>query len=109
MNSATFTGILAEVMPQKEFLKDKTYFYTPVVFNVGDEIIVANYWKKDELPPLGSKVKFTVKIASARNNNNPDVFYHKINLQEIYELHSERNDSDVQHKEGCPSSRAALD
>lgn len=72
------------------------YKYRTVIIDVDHGIIAANYWKEDELPPVGSLVEFTLKINSNRNKNNPEVFYHTLNLHSIHE-HSERIPSEVQY------------
>lgn len=97
MNRAKLTGRIQSIEPERSFLKEGAeYKYRTVILDVDHGIIAANYWKEDELPPVGSLVEFTLKINSNRNKNNPDVFYHTLNLHSINE-HSERISSEVQY------------
>lgn len=86
MNKVFLDGVIKEVSDYKTFQKnDKSFRYRQVVFELGDELIVANYWANDALPPIGSDVKFKIKISSERNNKDPEIFFHKINLVSVYE------------------------
>ena len=86
MNKAQFEGVILEITPSKSFIKNnKEYNFRTVVIETGEEFIAANYWQDGELPPVGTEVSFQIKISSDRNNKNPEIFYHKVNLHSIHE------------------------
>jgi hypothetical protein len=87
--SKSFTGKIASVSATRKFIKDgKEFRYRIILFDVGDSVIAANYWSSEEMLPVGTEVKFVVKISSEKNNKNPDIYFHKINLISVYELHN---------------------
>lgn len=86
MNKAELKGKIIEITEVKTFYKgDASYNFRTVVIDVNAGIIAANYWVDDELPPVGTIVNFVINITSERNNKNPELFYHKVNLHKIYD------------------------
>lgn len=89
-------GTVLEISEQRSFLKKSIeYKYRTVVVDVGVGIIAANYWLDGDIPPVGTDVNFVIKITSERNNKDPELFYHKVNLHKIYE--SSRIPQEVQY------------
>lgn len=79
-------GRVTEITDVKSFHKGGVeYKFRTVILDTGAGIIAANYWSDDELPPIGTNVNFLIKITSERNNHNPELFYHKVNLHKIYD------------------------
>jgi ssDNA-binding replication factor A large subunit len=96
MNKATFKGTILEIGEPKTFTKEKKdYTYRTVVIDTGKGIIASNYWFDKPLPEVGTNVTFIIKVNSERNPNNPEPFFHKLNLHNIYE--SSRIPQEVQH------------
>jgi hypothetical protein len=94
MNKATFYGRITEVSDPRLFEKNgDAYEYRTVVFNIADpdsgyhavpgNFIAANVWDDRELPTAGALTRFSVRITSERNRKSPDVYYHKVNLQNV--------------------------
>lgn len=79
-------GKVIEITELKTFHKGGVeYKYRTVIIDVNVGIIAANYWSDDKLPPVGTNVNFVIKITSERNNKDPELFYHKVNLHKIYD------------------------
>lgn len=107
MNKTTFEGKVLHVGEPVRFNKDAaTFSYRDVLFDLGDSILATKFWQEDELPKVGKDVKIVVRIYSERNNKDPKLFYHKINLIGAYEL--SRTNKTIQHEEGCDSSDRTL-
>jgi hypothetical protein len=94
MNKATFYGRLVGVEPIQKFTKDGIdYEYQTVVFHLADpengyhavpgNFIAANMWDHMDIPEPGTLTKFTVRLVSERNKKNPEIFFHKVNLQKV--------------------------
>jgi hypothetical protein len=84
--SKKYKGRILEITSEKTFTKDgKNYSYRVVVLEVDDYILATNYWLKEELPPEGANVTFTIKVSSERNHKHPEQFFHKVKLLTIYE------------------------
>lgn len=97
MNKATFFGRIVEVSDPRLFEKNgDTYEYRTVIFNIADpdsgyhavpgNIIAANLWDDRELPSKGVLTRFSVRLTSERNRKSPDIYFHKVNLQNVEAL-----------------------
>lgn len=109
MNKATFRGVVEQITPYNQFTVDgETYRYRTVVIHlVGSEynkvagnFIAANVWQDMDIPDLGALVEVEVRVSSERNRKDPNLFYHKINLQTIKELKYDQLHQDVLNEEG---------
>lgn len=99
MNNVELVGFVLDIKPTQEFkIDDKVYDYRVVVIGSGGSFIATTYWGDGELPDVGTKVIFTIKITSERNRKDPQLFYHKINLIKIYAIdnYSSRYPSQVE-------------
>jgi len=87
MNKIILEGKVMEISPYKNFQKKgKEFSYRTIMLsNDDDAFIAANYWYKEELPAVGTNVKYVIYLSSERNNKNQELFFHKINLLSIYE------------------------
>lgn len=94
MNKATFYGRIVEVSEPKDFVKnDTTYSYRTVLFHIADpevgyapvpgNYIATNLWENINIPELGVLARFTVRLSSERNRKDPNIFFHKVNLQSV--------------------------
>ena len=91
MNRAKFTGRVKGVVKEDVFQKEgKEYRYKTVMIQLCDPesfedsnvTLAVNDWHEHEIPATGTLVDFTISIYSGQNKNNPNIYFHKLNLIE---------------------------
>jgi hypothetical protein len=97
MSKVKMIGTITAIESDKQFTKaGKVYEYSTIILDVDGDMIAGNYWKEDPIPAVGTKVNVVADISSHRNNKSPELFYHTINIHNVYEW-SQRTTEEVHY------------